>query len=91
MNSHAREVRHRAQHGFCILLALVLLGVYAVVALLYLVGDGLKTVAQRCGSVGRNKPTAFPAESRNSPETASALFRPTRLDRLLDWWSIRGL
>ena len=49
MNSHAREVRHRAQHGFCILLALVLLGLYAGVALVYLVGDGLKTLLQRCG------------------------------------------
>ena len=57
MNSHARAVRpfgfaqvkHRAQHGFCILLALVLLGLYAIVALAYLVGDGLQTVVQRCG------------------------------------------
>lgn len=49
MNSPAREVRHRAQHGFCILLSLILLALYAGVALLYLVGDGLKTLLQRCG------------------------------------------
>lgn len=49
MNSRAWEVRHRAQHGFCILLSLILLGLYAGVAVLYLAGDGLKTLLQRCG------------------------------------------
>lgn len=44
MNIDWRAVRHRAQEWLCIVLSLMLLGLYAGVALLALAVDGLKSL-----------------------------------------------